>query len=295
MAGWTALDALRRFESWIAEALESRLGGLLGARIQPVDLAQRLAGAMDDRLAFGAERVYAPNTYRIYLAPVTLAGFASYQRALEDELAAFVAERATERDLALIGRVRVALLADTALRPERARVEADVVDRRALAGGPDGSTMAFEAVAPEALAPAPLDLVHRERAYALPRDDAAAEVRIGRSLDCDLILDNGTVSRVHARVFARAGHWVIEDLGSRAGVVLNGRPVSAAPLRAGDHVRLGAIVLGVAAPSDATVGSDGPDGPEPPASDDAPGERSSIQAGASVGSGGAPRAAGRIP
>lgn len=238
------MDALRRFEAWVSEALEGRLGGLLGARVQPVDLAQRLASAMDDRKSFGAERSYVPNAYRVYLAPSTLAGFVSYQRALEDELAAYVTGRALEHGHAFVGRVRVALLADETLRPERVRVDADVVDRQALTGTPDGSTMAFEAVAPEPLAPGRLTLAWRERAFPLP-DDPRAELTIGRGLDCDVILDNGTVSRRHARVAARGGHWLIEDLGSRAGVVLNGRRVSAAPLRPGDHVRLGAIVLDV--------------------------------------------------
>lgn len=255
------MDALRRFEAWVSESLESRLGGLLGARLQPVDLAQRLASAMDDRRTFGAERVYVPNAYRVYLAPQTLAGFVSYQGALEDELAAYAAGRAEEHGLALLGRVRVSVLADASLRPERVRVEADMVDRRALTGSSDGSTMAFDAVAPEPLLPPALVVAWRERAIVLPQDPEA-ELTIGRALDCDLILDNGTVSRRHARIVARGGHWLIEDLGSRAGVVVNGRRISAAPLRAGDHVRLGAIVVDIQPMAGAGVPAHAPNRPD---------------------------------
>ena len=238
------MDALRRFEAWVSDALEGRLGGLLGARIQPVDLAHRLAERMEDARAFGAGRTYVPNTYRIFLAPRTLAGFVGYQRALEDELSAFVAGRAAERDLALVGRVRVSLHADATLRAERARVEADLVDRQSLAPEADGATMAFEAVAPPAVAPAALRLAWQGRRFDLPADPGA-EVRIGRALDSTLVLDNGTVSRRHARLIARGGHWHVEDRESRAGVILNGRAVTAAPIRPGDRIRLGAVVIDV--------------------------------------------------
>ncbi|MYA86305.1 MAG: FHA domain-containing protein, partial [Acidimicrobiaceae bacterium] len=69
---------------------------------------------------------------------------------------------------------------------------------------------------------------------------------IGRSEDCDLVLDDPTISRRHARMtVSRAGkRLVIGDLGSRNGTVVAGRPVAAptrAPIRAA--IRLGATCL----------------------------------------------------
>ena len=69
---------------------------------------------------------------------------------------------------------------------------------------------------------------------------------IGRSEDCDLVLDDPTISRRHARVtVSRAGRrLVIGDLGSRNGTVVAGRAVTAptrVPIRAA--IRLGATCL----------------------------------------------------
>ena len=50
-------------------------------------------------------------------------------------------------------------------------------------------------------------------------------VTIGRSLQCDYTLSNEAVSRRHATLIQRAGHWLISDLGSRHGTNLNGQPV----------------------------------------------------------------------
>jgi RsiW-degrading membrane proteinase PrsW (M82 family) len=49
-------------------------------------------------------------------------------------------------------------------------------------------------------------------------------VRIGRSLDNDVVISDPTVSRKHARLTWGPGGWVLEDTG-RSGTYLNGSPV----------------------------------------------------------------------
>jgi pSer/pThr/pTyr-binding forkhead associated (FHA) protein len=67
---------------------------------------------------------------------------------------------------------------------------------------------------------------------------------IGRSRDCDVVLADGNVSRRHAEVRPTEGGWVVNDLGSTNGVLLNGRKIDgSAPLRAGDRFELGTSTL----------------------------------------------------
>lgn len=72
---------------------------------------------------------------------------------------------------------------------------------------------------------------------------------IGRSASAGIRLDEQTVSRVHARLECREGQVFVEDLGSRNGTLLNGRPVARdALLEPGDRVRIGSteiVFLGV--------------------------------------------------
>ncbi len=64
---------------------------------------------------------------------------------------------------------------------------------------------------------------------------------LGRSGECDIILPHAGVSRQHARLERDGdGTYFVEDLGSRNGTLLNGRPVKKHPLRAGDRIQLGA-------------------------------------------------------
>ena len=62
---------------------------------------------------------------------------------------------------------------------------------------------------------------------------------IGRSPDCDIFLDDVTVSRNHALLLQSAGGFVIEDQGSLNGTFVNRRRVDSAPLDDGDELQIG--------------------------------------------------------
>jgi hypothetical protein len=69
---------------------------------------------------------------------------------------------------------------------------------------------------------------------------AGPETTIGRSPDCDIFLDDVTVSRRHASLTEAGGSFTIEDLGSLNGTFLNRRRIEAAePLEDGDEIQVG--------------------------------------------------------
>lgn len=76
-------------------------------------------------------------------------------------------------------------------------------------------------------------------AYLLERDT----LTIGRSPDCDIFLDDVTVSRRHALLTRRGGGFVIEDQGSLNGTYVNRRRVDAKKLEDGDEVQIGKYKL----------------------------------------------------
>jgi DNA-binding CsgD family transcriptional regulator len=72
----------------------------------------------------------------------------------------------------------------------------------------------------------------------------AHTVVVGRGRDVDLALDHQSVSRRHAQFRIEDGAPTIEDLQSRNGTVVNGRPIAGrARLSFGDRVLLGSCEL----------------------------------------------------
>ena len=63
--------------------------------------------------------------------------------------------------------------------------------------------------------------------------------RIGRSPDCEIFLDDVTVSRNHAVLIERDGQWLVEDQGSLNGTFVNRRRIDNAALHNGDELQIG--------------------------------------------------------
>jgi FHA domain len=66
---------------------------------------------------------------------------------------------------------------------------------------------------------------------------------IGRSPDCDIFLDDVTVSRKHAAIVRKNGDLFIEDQGSLNGTFLNRKRIESALLENGDELQIGKYKL----------------------------------------------------
>ena len=70
-------------------------------------------------------------------------------------------------------------------------------------------------------------------------------ILVGRAPPADLVVEDMTISRQHARFSYREGQVEVEDLGSRNGTLVRGGRVTHAQLRSGDDVRLGGVAISI--------------------------------------------------
>ena len=82
------------------------------------------------------------------------------------------------------------------------------------------------------------------KGVAAGRDHAlGGECVVGRHPQVTFVLDDHLASRRHFRVFQQGGVWLMEDLGSTNGTLVNGRRVARQPLVDGDLIRAGSTEL----------------------------------------------------
>jgi hypothetical protein len=80
----------------------------------------------------------------------------------------------------------------------------------------------------------------RASRYLLIRDGETLVV--GRHPGCGLALDDPRVSKRHARLAWTGSGWTLDDLGSKNGTTVNGRPAAGALLGHGDWVSFGGLM-----------------------------------------------------
>jgi pSer/pThr/pTyr-binding forkhead associated (FHA) protein len=71
---------------------------------------------------------------------------------------------------------------------------------------------------------------------------------IGRGRSADLVIAEPTISRAHAAIGYEPTGFFLQDLGSTNGTMVNGARIDRQPLKPGDQIQMGRLVLGVSLP-----------------------------------------------
>jgi hypothetical protein len=245
-------------ESKIATLVEGTFSRVFRSEVRPVEIARKLAREMEEHRSFSLSRTYVPNEYRVYLSPRDHERFADYEEALAAELGGYLLEHARREGFALLSSPAISFATDERLGLGEFGIQtANVAVEPSGEGSDDaferhpeesGNTMVYSTAARVAEPLREVAAVRTRRA--LLRHDGrrlvigASGVTIGRSRQCDIVLDDPNVSRRHAEVTARGGAWILTDLGSTNGSLLNRRRIEQPEvLSAGDEIEIGTSLI----------------------------------------------------
>ena len=214
------------------EALvEGAFARLFAGDVHPRDVALHLARALEDSTVAGVPATH----YAVHLHPADAAALLAVQPPLGPVLAGELLQLAREAQLTLPAPPQVTLLADAAQKPRSISVRADTP----LPPTSDTQTMAPVSSGQGRTPPRAFLILEGARTVAL----TAAVINIGRRFDSDIILDDPRVSRSHAQLRLRFGHYMLYDLGSTGGTFVNGQRVVEFVLRPGDVISLSGVPL----------------------------------------------------
>jgi hypothetical protein len=277
------MNPLRTLETTLASLVEGTFGRVFRSEVRPMEIARKLAREMDEHRTTSVSRVYAPNEYAVWLSPEDRARYEGVEDDLIEELCAYLLEHARAEQLTLLSHPAIAFhtdedlsLGEFGIQARLVRLDEEHEQAESDAWGPEsgsgaspspggapprparredsdenGQTMIYStsrrlreplgerAGAAGRRAPRALLLVAGRRLLVAPRGAV-----IGRSRDCDIVLDDAGVSRRHAQLSPGSAGWRIEDLGSTNGVRLNGEALrEARALHPGDRIEIGSTKI----------------------------------------------------
>ncbi len=272
------MNPLRALESRIANFVEGAFGRAFRSEVRPIELAHKLAREMDEHRTASVSRTYAPNEYSVWLSPQDRARYEGVEHEVIEELCAYLLEHARREELILASQPLISFHTDEALSLGEFGIQARLV--RADSHSDDGSTvppvepeigehpvepldehgqtMIYSTSARGDGVPArpggePIQEARARRSTRalltvggkrLPLPSGGGVVVIGRSRDCDIVLEDTGISRRHAELRPSGDGWIVTDLGSTNGVRVNGHDIRGAhSLRTGDRLELGSTEI----------------------------------------------------
>jgi len=237
MADKNPLDNLEKtFEKFIERPLQRLFGG----RLEPSDVAKHLNRALEDERQVFSGRLIGPNQYTVQMSQEDLDSFKSYEGTLRQDLADYLVDLAERRGITLLGRPDIQLVAVPGMKRGDIRVEAQLVDRTQAEQHTRQFTRPQESMpTPSREVTAPAYLILRDRTIAITKPF----ITLGRNINNDVILEEDDVSREHASIKLRGGHYVLSDHQSANGTRVNGQRINECVLQDGDEVCLAAICM----------------------------------------------------
>lgn len=266
------MSAIDKFEGMVEGVVEGSMSRLFRSKISLAEIQKRLERTMEQRREVAVGKAYVPNRYEVFLHPADFQHLTSEvlpKIQAEHSLTEHVFNYAHSRNFIFGGgRPLVWLNANDTVRRRSLMIKAYTVDpnQAKTAKAPAPSLAPDWHPSPEMLnggtavmniGALPLNGEHRP-AGAVARPEATLvaleypsnnpakyirfnkDVTIGRGLDNDVIYSDETrVSRQHARIEFKYGQFLLFDLNSTNGTLVNGRPVTQIVLTPGDRISLG--------------------------------------------------------
>ncbi|TAK35290.1 MAG: DUF2662 domain-containing protein [Chloroflexota bacterium] len=247
------MGLLSGLEEMIESVFENGVASLMRSRLQPVEIAKKLAKAMENHQSIGVGKTYVPNNYAVHLGPSDYAVFAPGKGGYERDLSDYLVNFARQRGYALKSRPTVQLIADQTVGKRQVRISARLLDtvndaelddpRATNSGYTTRLNITSEPIAkPAAAAPLPsAHLVINEGAAALRYPIDHMPFSVGRALDNDVVVDDRRVSRHHVQIREMNQRYFLVDLDSTNGTFVNGERVTRCVLKDKDVISLGGM------------------------------------------------------
>jgi hypothetical protein len=229
------MGVLRNFESRLERGIEGFFKAAFRSGLQPIEMAKRILREMEANKTVGVREVWVPNRYSLWVSAEDRERFANMEGSLIKELETVVREGAREKGYGLVARPEVVFETGDGMKRGDLVVEAELSE----APGPPSEEQ--PAVAPSSTGGGSPRLILDGDGREWPLQ--AERSVIGRLSGSEVEIQDPGASRQHAEIRRQGADFVVVDLGSTNGTLVNDSPVSETKLEEGDRITIGRTVL----------------------------------------------------
>ncbi|MDL9978069.1 FhaA domain-containing protein [Microbacterium sp. ASV49] len=209
------MGLLDSFEKGLERAVNGAFAKTFRSGIQPVEIASALRSELDKKAAVVTrDRILAPNTFTVRLAPSDSERMSALGSTLVDELHDIVEKHAKTQGYSFAGPVTIRLVSDEQLSTGTLRVESQTAEGR----------VSWRAV---------VDIEGKRHPLVKSR------TVIGRGSDADITIADAGTSRKHVEILWDGERAMVRDMNSTNGTMLDGRKVTEAGLPPDSTIRIG--------------------------------------------------------
>jgi Protein of unknown function (DUF3662)/FHA domain len=254
------LGFLKHIEKRMESLVEGVFGRAFRRQIHPVEIAKGLTKQMDEGRMVSISRTYAPNDFTVHLSREDTESIRAYQASLNDELIQYASTHAENKNYHLMTPPRIRFETEDTLRfgefgvtakltggdgprekgaPQDTSGQTRIFRSEESSGGQmdqGTATISADEARRHGLAREIVEIVLGEEKHPL---EGRGPWSVGRSQENDIVINDPNVSRRHARISRADGGFVVEDLGSTNGTLLDGAPIDRERIEGGDELTFG--------------------------------------------------------
>ena len=251
------MGILKNIEKRMESLVEGVFGRAFRRQIHPVEIAKGLTKQMDEGRMVSISRTYAPNDFTVHLSKEDSEAIQAYRDALKDELIQYASTHAENKNYHLMTPPKIRFEAEESLRfgefgitakltggdgprekdaPQDTSGQTRIFRTEEAAGGQGTSAISPEEAKKHGLAREVVEVVTDDKNYPL---EGPGPWTVGRSQENDIVISDPNVSRRHARLSRADNGFIVEDLGSTNGTLLDGAPIDRERIESGDELTFG--------------------------------------------------------
>jgi hypothetical protein len=252
------MGVAKNIEQRLESLVEGFFAKIFRSGLQPVEVGRRILREMGENKTVSVNRVYVPNDFRVLVGPDDYRRFEQMVAGLQREFSELIIDAAKENRWNLMGMPQIEFVVEDKLGVGEYRVEASLTADAGSGPAPHVSTRAPDESGGHATRAISTNTADRlgiaqSGAELVVLDDSGEPkdrisitdppITIGRLSGNDVVLSDPNVSRRHAELRLNNGQWVLSDLGSTNGTLVNGKLAHEQRLSDGDRLSFGSSEL----------------------------------------------------